>query len=99
MQRSSRPALREHSVLQLPAEDENVFDNDIAAGKEVADSITIDLEKLFSDIDYVTIENDLNNDVTINADTAAAELSVQAAFDAYTLFFSAENNNTMFTDL
>ena len=84
--------------FQLPATDENVFDNAITVeNQEVADSITIDLEKLFSGIDFVTIEDDLNGDVIID-DANLAELSVQVAFDAYTAFFSEANADTMFSD-
>ena len=84
---------------KLPAEDENVFDNAIAfGGNEAVDSFSLDLEKLFSNIDFVTIEDDQNGDVIINETTALADVSVQVAIDAYTTFFSEANADTMYTD-
>lgn len=80
---------------QLPAEDANEFDNafDVNAANGNEDSFTLDLEALFSNIDYVAIEDDQFNDVTINAETALDDLSVQTAIDAFTAVFSANNNN------
>jgi hypothetical protein len=84
--------------FQLPTTDEDIFDNKISFdNQEVVDSITIDLEKLFSGIDFVTIEDDLNGEVVLN-EANIAEPSVQAAFDAYEAFFSDSNIDTMYTD-
>jgi hypothetical protein len=81
----------------LPAQDENLFDNAIAAGNEINDTISFDLDFLFSNIDYVTIEDDLNGEVVIN-EANLVEISVQDAFNAYTAFFGIDNNDTMYSD-